>query len=324
MLVRESVTVPPGQWTGRDDGAGSEHLRWHHAVTPCTGPPEPGVDAFVGFRSDEGVRRNKGREGAANAPLALRRALASMALPGPARSVDIGDVEVTGEELEEGQEQLGRVVTGLLDQGNFAMVLGGGHEVAFGSYLGVSDSAAVRAGARLGVLNLDAHFDLRADAVPSSGTPFRQMAERESARGARLNYSVLGISQPSNTTSLFETAHSLGVDYLIDDECGPFQRNAVDEFVDDFLDSTDIVYLTVDLDVLPAAVAPGVSAPAAFGVPLETVQHVCDKVARSGKLGVCDVAELNPDLDVDDRTARTGARLIHRILTSRTPLAWPS
>ncbi|MFD4181886.1 arginase family protein, partial [Rhodococcus sp. NPDC058514] len=95
---------------------------------------------------------------------------------------------------------------------------------------------------------------------------------------------------------------------------------AVESFVDEFLRSVDLVHLSVDLDVLPAAVAPGVSSPAAFGVPLEVVQRVCDIVARSGRLALLDVAELNPKLDFDNRTARTAARLIHRVVTWRAPV----
>ncbi|WP_280300259.1 arginase family protein, partial [Nocardia neocaledoniensis] len=51
------------------------------------------------------------------------------------------------------------------------------------------------------------------------------------------------------------------------------------------------------------------------GVALPTIQAVCDQVTASGKLAVVDVAELNPELDIDQRTARTAARLIHRIVT---------
>jgi formiminoglutamase len=85
-----------------------------------------------------------------------------------------------------------------------------------------------------------------------------------------------------------------------------------------------VVHLSIDLDVLPAGAAPGVSAPAAYGVPMEVVEHVCARVAASGKLAVCDVAELNPDLDVDNRTARAGARLVHRILTTRAAADRPA
>ncbi|MGW1157050.1 formimidoylglutamase [Streptomyces sp. NPDC002519] len=312
--------VPATPWTGRDDGPGAENLRWHKAVHLDPATAEPADVAFVGFGSDEGVRRNKGRQGAANGPDALRRALASMALPKPLRAYDAGDIEVAGDGedgLEAGQQRLGRAVAALVDRGHPVMVLGGGHEVAYGSYSGLEQTRALREGGRLGVLNLDAHFDLRDDVRPSSGTPFLQMAQSEERHGREFNYWVLGVSQPSNTERLFRTADTLGVRYLPDTECGLLDLARTERFVDEFLASCDVVHLSIDLDVLPAAVAPGVSAPAAYGVPMEVIERVCHRVAASGKLAVCDIAELNPDFDVDQRTARAGARLIHRMATAR-------
>ncbi|TQF73932.1 formimidoylglutamase [Rhodococcus spelaei] len=310
-----AVDIAPQPWTGRSDGESPEHLRWHHAITPYSA--EPGVGSvLIGFASDEGVRRNKGRRGAAAGPDALRAALASMALAQPLPLEDAGTIAVTGEDLEVCQAALGRAVATAIDAGRLPVVLGGGHEVAFGTYQGVAAAQLRRARPRLGILNLDAHFDLRGDPVPSSGTSFRQIAEAEHAAGTAHRYDVLGISQPSNTTALFDTAHRLGVRYLLDERCGVADRAEVDEFVSTFLDDVDLVYLTIDLDVLPAGVAPGVSAPAGYGVPLEIIQRVCDRVTTSGKLAVVDVAELNPTLDVDNRTARTAARLLHRIVTA--------
>ncbi|MEY9874878.1 formiminoglutamase [Streptacidiphilus sp. MAP12-33] len=315
-LAAVAVDVAPTAWSGRDDGSGAEHLRWHHVVSTDPAAVTAGDVAFVGFRSDEGVRRNKGRTGAADGPRALRAALASMALPSRQRALDAGDIEVADGDLEGGHARLGRAVADLLDDGLRVVVLGGGHEVAYGSYLGLTGSGLLRDDDRLGVLNLDAHFDLRDEPVPSSGTPFLQMARDEQAAGRRLNYWVLGVSQPSNTTTLFRTADRLGVRYLTDTECGALDREQVDAFVEEFLASCDVVHLTIDLDVLPAASAPGVSAPAAYGVPIGTVERVCAAVAASGKPLLVDVAELNPSLDTDQRTARAAARLVHRLLVT--------
>jgi formiminoglutamase len=80
-----------------------------------------------------------------------------------------------------------------------------------------------------------------------------------------------------------------------------------------FADKVDWLYLTVCLDVLPAAVAPGVSAPAAFGVALHTVEALIDAVKATGKLKLADIAELNPAVDPDGRTARVAARIAWRI-----------
>lgn len=308
-----TVDVSPAPWTGRFDGDGDEHRRWWQAVAPheasaAQAASRPAV--VLGFCSDAGVLRNQGRVGAAAAPAAIRSALGPLAFHLDRDVFDAGDVVVEDDSLEAGQERAGRSIAGLLDAGNLTVVLGGGHETAFASYLGVAGSAAVR-GKRLGVLNLDAHFDLRDEPTPSSGTPFLQMAHAEAAAGRELHYAVVGISEPNNTRTLFNTAQRLGVKYLLDEQCTP---EAVEVFVADFLAGVDVLYLTIDLDVMPASVAPGVSAPAAYGVPLPVISAVCRQVADSGKLLHVDVAELNPEFDIDSRTAKVAARLINTLL----------
>lgn len=313
-----TVDVPPQPWTGRFDGEGADHWRWWQSVThsapkaiPAAATARTRPAVILGFCSDEGVRRNKGRTGAAAAPAAIRAALGPLAFHLQREVHDAGDVTVAGNALEAGQARAGLAITRLLDAGQLPVVLGGGHETAYASYLGVAGSAAVREGLRVGVLNLDAHFDLRDEPVPSSGTPFLQMARAEAAAGRELMYAVVGISEPNNTRALFRTAEGLGVDYLLDEDCSPEAAHA---FVAAFLAQVDALYLTIDLDVLPASVAPGVSAPAAYGVPLPVISAVCRQVAASGKLLHVDVAELNPRFDIDGRTAKVAARLVNTLL----------
>ncbi|WP_026556665.1 formimidoylglutamase [Arthrobacter sp. 35W] len=316
-LPAVEVDTPPQPWTGRNDGDGAEHRRWFQAVNAGTagdtaGSPTGGrTTALLGFRSDAGVARNKGRVGAAAAPAAIRAALGSLAYHSERPVADAGDIVVDGDELEGGQARAGRAIAALLDAGALTCVLGGGHETAFASYLGVAASAAVQGGKRLGVLNLDAHFDLREAPEPSSGTPFLQMAHAEAAAGRTLDYAVVGISEPNNTRTLFDTAHRLDVKYLLDEDCSAERTHG---FVESFLAGVDVLYLTIDLDVLPAATAPGVSAPAAYGVPLPVIAAVCRQVAESGKLLHVDVAELNPEFDIDNRTAKVAARLLNTLL----------
>nr|WP_168583833.1 formimidoylglutamase [Gephyromycinifex aptenodytis] len=301
-------------WTGRNDGDGPEHRRWHQQVRPYSDSSslQPGV-ALVGFASDEGVRRNGGRPGAAAGPDALRAALAPLALHTDVPIGDAGTVTVCGRDLEGGQDALGNRVAELLDQNALVIVLGGGHETAWGSYLGRTRSTALGS-ARVGVLNLDAHFDLRSAPAPSSGTPFLQMAQADAAAARDFRYTVLGIAEPSNTRVLFETARRLGVTHLLDEQCTPTHLPEVLAEVDRLIDGVDAVHLSIDLDVLPAATAPGVSAPAGYGVPMQTLDAVCAHVAASGALALVDVVELCPALDLDGRTARAAARLISTIV----------
>ena len=292
--------------------AGRHPLRPAHASRPGVPRLADAPAVILGFGSDAGVRRNKGRAGAAAAPAAIRAALGPLAFHLTRDVHDAGDVTVAGDALEAGQARAGLAITSLLDAGRLPVVLGGGHETAFASYLGVAGSAAVREGLRVGVLNLDAHFDLRDEPVPSSGTPFLQMARAEAAAGRELRYAVVGISEPNNTRALFR--HRRGARRGLPAGRGLLGGRPRSAFVAAFLAQVDALYLTIDLDVLPASVAPGVSAPAAYGVPLPVISAVCRQVAASGKLLHLDVAELNPEFDIDGRTAKVAARLVNTLL----------
>lgn len=314
-------------WTGRVDGDGPEHLRMHQHITPrqARGTEMTAAElvegpsvALVGFACDAGVARNKGRIGAAQGPAALRTAIGPLAVHRPILVVDLGDVTVTGDELEAGQDAVGELIAQGLDEHSLVVVLGGGHETAWGSYLGRTRVERLQ-GKRVGVLNLDAHFDLRTADRPTSGTPFRQMATADQAAGREFRYLVAGISRASNTKVLFDEAERLGTTVVLDVDCQPRHLDSLLASVDAFLAGVDVVHLSIDLDLLPAAVAPGVSAPAGHGVPMEVVEAVCAHVAASGKLVLVDVVELCPPLDVDGRTARAAARLVHTITHELNP-----
>lgn len=310
--------VPPilGSWQGRvdaDETGPSE--RWHQRVQPLSGTSEGGV-TLVGFAVDEGVRRNSGRAGAAQGPQALRAALAGMPVLGEPALFDAGDVQSDEEGLEVAQEQFAAHVAAAIRRGSLPLGLGGGHEIAWGSFQGIKRA---RPTARLLVLNLDAHFDLRVATRPNSGTPFLQAQQWCASNGQSFDYRVLGISRFANTEALFERARSLQVRYWLDEELQEREGalEAQQALAAD-LRACDAVYLTVCLDVLPASLAPGVSAPAALGVPLVRIEAVIEQVMRSGKLVAADLAELNPSLDRDGITARVAARLAARIARGAT------
>ena len=148
-------------WQGRQDPEDGElALRWHDKVQdwPLSGTAEPGV-ALLGFACDEGVRRNKGRVGAAGAPLAIRKLLANSAWHLTRPVYDSGDLTCDDGDLDAAHARLAERVASLLDEGHFPLVMGGGHEVAFGSWSGLNRHLVGQG--RVGIINFDAHFDLR-------------------------------------------------------------------------------------------------------------------------------------------------------------------
>ena len=308
-------------WTGRvDPEDGEAGRRWHQVVSALDVPP--GV-ALLGMASDAGVARNRGRPGAAEGPAALRRMLANLAWHGgaDARLYDAGDVACRDDDLEAAQAAYARRLAGLLRAGHFPIGLGGGHEIAWAAYQGIAEAlAGDERLERLGIVNFDAHLDLRVPTTPgrgTSGTPFLQIAEARAAAGLPFRYLCLGASPAANTPALFDRAGRLGVEIVPDvDADGAAAEAALARFVA----GSSAVYLTFCLDVLPPAVAPGVSAPAGLGLPLHravallrAVLGACGHGGPGSRLLVADVAELNPRLDPDGRTARTAARIVYEL-----------
>ncbi|BFI95768.1 MAG: formimidoylglutamase [Rhodanobacter sp.] len=306
------MTAGVAGWGGRVDlPDDASTRRWHQWVRKPAAGDAPGV-AVLGFASDEGVRRNGGRMGAAEGPAALRKMLSNLPLLDDTPLYDAGDVGVVDGDLESAQLRYAGQLAALLDAGHLPVGLGGGHEIAFATYQGLAQHLGERR-PRVAIVNLDAHFDLRRQDRASSGTPFLQAIEHAAALGLPLDYCVLGISASANTRVLFDTAVQLGVYYVQDDELGMLDLPARIAQLQARLAGADAIYLTLCLDALPHAVAPGVSAPSARGVPLEVVEPLLDAIAATGKVKVMDVAELSPPLDRDNVTARVAARLIHRV-----------
>lgn len=300
-------------WSGRIDDEGETALRWHQCVATWQPEALPGV-ALIGFACDAGVRRNHGRPGSAGGPLAIRQVLAALPWHLKTAVYDAGDVVCVDDALEEAQAELSAQLKQLLDGGHFPIVLGGGHEVAYGSYQGLVRSLAEGPEMpRIGIINFDAHLDMRLSLQASSGTPFAQISRDCLANKRPFLYLCAGVAETGNTAALLDNARRLGVQLIFDDELQNGLSPSVVERLQQFIEQCDVIYLSIDIDALPAAQAPGVSAPAAFGVPLATLEKMIDQIRESGKLRLADLAEFNPLFDQDRITARVAARLIHRL-----------
>lgn len=314
-------------WTGREDeGADGDARRWHQVIRPWQPGSGPGV-AIAGFACDAGVARNQGRSGAAAGPIAIRRVLANLAWHGgnQLRLFEAGDIPCDGDQLEVAQRALGARVQALLADGQLPLLLGGGHEIAWGSYQGLAAHCAATA-ERIGVINFDAHFDLR-PWLPgdrgSSGTPFRQIAGHMTAHGHPVRYLCLGIARPANTQALFKTAAEFGVRWIEDLDCQSANLKAHLQIIEEFIASVDRVHLSVCMDAFPAGLAPGVSAPAGLGIPpayvlaaIRAIGRFAGPGATNNKLGLAEIAELCPVHDSAGATARLAARIAFEVVHS--------
>jgi len=297
-----------------ESGQGTGDVTWRQRISPLSkAPQQPGI-ALLGVCCDEGVKRSGGRTGAAEGPDNLRPALARLAYHLDRPLYDAGNVICEEDKLDLLTLEQSNMIFKLLNKGHFPLVLGGGQEIAYGSYWGLYLHLTPFGGnADIGIINIDAHFDLSQADEPGSDTPFLQIAKSCRNSGSSFHYFCLGINENSNTRALFERADDLGVEYLLDEELAGWELQKAEDRLWPFIRKNGSIYLSIHLDALPASVAPGVSSPAGRGLPLEVVEYLV-KVIKSmseEKLKIADITEFNPRYDIDGRTALTAARLCH-------------
>lgn len=298
-------------WQGRDDSAESPLAKRLFQVIQHNENAQNvqhGDITLLGFACDEGVRRNQGRQGAKAAPMAIRKALASLAFHDEKRWWDGGDVHCDDGDLDAAQQQFANLISDYQSAGATTLVLGGGHETAFAHGLGIYNAHPDK---NIGIINFDAHLDMRAAPQATSGTPFLQLAQHCEQNGRAFNYLCVGASLAANTVALVDNAHAHGAQIIWDTDCA--DTAAVIDQLQTFIERVDVVYLTIDLDVISASQMFAVSAPAALGIPLADVMQWLQAVCDSGKVIAGDVVEYNPDFDRDQLCARVAARLIWQI-----------
>jgi formiminoglutamase len=261
-----------------------------------------------GFAVDEGVKRNKGREGAKDAPDVIRKNMSNFPVIRPDFTLlDFGNITCEDGNLEETQNNLAKNVSKVLLKHGRSVVLGGGHEVTYAHYLGLKTAFPEQ---KIGIINIDAHFDNRQPengVGASSGTGFWQIAQE-----GVMNSLHIGIQRNSNTLKLFDTAHQYGMKYILADEIFFENLPSIYQRINDLTESVDYLYLTICMDVFNASIAPGVSASAYNGIFADAAfMHLYRHILKSEKLLALDVAEVNPSYDIQDRTARLAATLIN-------------
>ena len=297
-------------WQGRWDGDQENCQRVFQKVALSSDYNNILPNDFVlhGFAVDEGVRRNKGRVGAQEAPDVIRRNMCNFPVQNPQfRLLDFGNVFCMNQNLEVAQNDLAEKVSLALKNEAKSLVLGGGHEVTFAHYSGIKQAFPNQ---KIGIINFDAHFDNREpepSVGASSGTGFWQIAQE-----GEIHSLHIGIQKNSNTRKLFETAEHFNMLYILSDELYFENISYLKSRIDALFNQVDKVYLTICMDVFNASIAPGVSATAYNGIFADPTFMSCFRhILHHKKTIALDVAEVNPQFDVQERTARLAASLVN-------------
>jgi formiminoglutamase len=304
-----------GRGDPEDPRLGEIVRRWDGG--PCA--LAAGQAVLLGFPCDEGVRRNHGRRGAALAPDAIRDCLYRLTSWDPVTEVDLASLPVLDlgnlridADLAAAQERLGQVVAEVLKAGAVPIVLGGGHETAFGHYLGY-----VGAGLECAIINIDAHLDVRPyPHGPHSGSPFRQAIEHPTWPLKAGRYVVVGAQRQSVARAHWQFVHDHQGRVHWWESMSP-DRQAVevlDVELDRLGEDYGAILLTVDADAFRQADVPGTSAPSPFGLEGAVFPAIAFRAGSDPRVRSLDVVEINPVFDRDGQSARWAAVGIRQFL----------
>ncbi|NTU82343.1 MAG: formimidoylglutamase [Chloroflexales bacterium] len=264
---------------------------------------------LLGCPTDEGVRRNGGRPGAAAAPAAIRRWLYRLGTAGLERlaMVDLGDT-IPGPDLETTHDRHRVTVAQVIADGKRLIILGGGNDVAYPDVAGLADAAPP-----VLAINVDAHYDVRADWPRNSGTPYRQLLDERHLAPER--FAVLGAQPFANSPVYTAYLERLGARVVTLREAR--LREGVVAAARGLLAGSHggTVFWGFDMDVVAAADAPGVSAPNPLGMSGEELCALAELAGADPRTRLVELSEVNPSYDLDDRTSRLAAAAIWYVLS---------
>lgn len=252
--------------------------------------PEGCRIALIGLPDDTGVSMNNGRAGAKEGPTAFRAALASMGVADPhswtwPKVFDAGDVNVVPDNLHATHDRVTEAVEAVLELGLFPIAIGGGHDLTFPFVRAVANKFGPMTG-----VYFDPHLDVRE--TDGSGMPFRRLVETGAASSLRIH----GFDPFSNAREHVDWFQSHGGH--IDKDTTP-----------DDLWPNGNAFVSLDLDVIDAAFAPGVSAMNASGWTPEYTAKWVTEAGANPNVRCFDIMELSPPNDDRNRTARLAARM---------------
>ena len=271
---------------------------------------------IIGIPTDEGIARNGGRVGAAQAPDAIRKWLHKLTpYAGPQFKQHLEDMHIAdagnieGANLESIHANAEAKVSELVRGGKIVIALGGGHDITYATAKGFANGFA----GDFGLVNIDAHLDVREkkNGQHHSGSSFRLLLEEGIIKGRQ--FAEVGVQSFVAAREHFDWLLSQGTRILtFEDATTAHLPNAYEEceFAITLGDPDVPVYLSFDMDCVRASDAPGVSAPAPIGFLAEEAYELAVAAGLSKHVRMLDIVEVSPPHDIDDRTSRLAARMI--------------
>jgi formiminoglutamase len=254
--------------------------------------------------------------GASFAPDAIRRTLNSFTTYNieeetdisSRKIIDFGDITMHPTSIEDCHQRIyqsTKEIT-LAQAAPLTIILGGDHSITTSTVKAVKETKGT-----VGIIQLDAHHDLRntEDGGPTNGTPFRRLIEEGHLKGKHLIQ--IGIRNYANAKAYHDFAIENGVTvYTMKDVRQRLIAELIQDALNQLENKVDTIYLSVDMDVLDQAYAPGCPAIGPGGMDPDTLAEAVQQAIQHPKVQTMDIVEIDPTLDIRDMTSRIASLLI--------------
>jgi len=226
------------------------------------------------------------------------------------RAADVGDLDVVLTDMAGTFRRLRETVAALVAGGTVPVAIGGDHSITWPMLEGVTAALPSK---QVGVIHFDAHHDLREShfGAESSGVPLRKALSLPGAPIRGRNLVQIGIAEFANAPGHAGYAQEQGVTVIPNLEVfGRGLDACIDTALERAGDGTDAIYVTVDVDAIDHAQAPGTAAPNPNGLDARDLYRAVRRIARRADVAGMDVVEISPELEHGNLTANVGAMLV--------------
>jgi formiminoglutamase len=281
-------------------------------------PWEEGIKGDIAIIGAPLSKPSISHSGASFAPDAIRRCLNSFTTYNIERGtdlakdkktiIDFGDITMHPTSIEDCHQRIYESVKEVkqTNAAPFTIILGGDHSITTSTVKAIKETKGT-----VGIIQFDAHHDLRntEDGGPTNGTPFRRLIEEGHLKGEHLIQ--IGIRNYANAKAYHDYAIEQGVTvYTMKDVRQQPMTELINNALNQLQDKVDTIYLSVDMDVLDQAYAPGCPAIGPGGMHPDTLTQAIETALQHPKVHTMDIVEIDPTLDTRDMTSRVASLLI--------------
>jgi agmatinase len=223
--------------------------------------------------------------------------------------IDTGDADIVPAWPERGHAVAYHRVLDIISSGAVPIVLGGDHSITWPVVSAVAQTVAPR---RVGMIHFDAHADTADDELgvrAGHGTPMRRLIESGAVDGrALVQVGLRGYWPPPE---VFDWMRAQGMRWHLTRDIEDQGIDAVvDAAIAEVHEHADLVYLSIDIDVLDPGMAPGTGTPEPGGLLTRELLRAVRRIASSVDIAGMDVMEVAPPYDHAEVTAMAAHRCV--------------